>query len=82
VLFANYQGQGKIYWNEENTASQDYYGLVNAKVSLVNRIGRLDLWAKNILNEDYNSFFFNSLGKSFVQVGKPAQFGASLVITF
>lgn len=82
TVFANYQGQGKIYWNEENTASQDYYGLVNGKISFVNKIGRLDLWAKNILNQEYNSFFFNSLGKSFVQVGKPVQLGASLVLTF
>lgn len=80
IFFANYQGQGKIYWNEENTASQDYYGLVNGKISFLTKYARIDLWAKNILNEEYNSFYFTSLGKSFVQVGKPVQFGANLVI--
>lgn len=82
VFFANYQGQGKIFWNEDNSASQDYYGLVNGKISFVNKLVRLDLWAKNILNQEYNSFYFSALGKSFVQTGKPVQFGANLVFTF
>lgn len=82
VIFANYQGQGKIYWNEENSASQNFYGLLNGKISIMSKYARLDLWAKNILNEDYHSFYFSSLGKSFVQVGKPFQFGANLIITF
>lgn len=82
IIFANYQGQGKIYWNEENTASQDFYNMVNAKVSFISGNIRFDLWAKNILNEDYNSFFFTSLNKYFVQVGKPALFGANLTVKF
>ncbi len=82
VFFANYQGQGNIYWNEDNTASQDYYGLLSGKISLVSKMVRLDLWAKNILNQDYNSFYFSSLGNSFVQVGKPMQFGANITVTF
>ncbi|HLN53617.1 MAG TPA: TonB-dependent receptor [Lentimicrobium sp.] len=82
ILFANYQGQGKIYWNEENSASQDYYGIVNGKISLVAKHARLDLWAKNIMDNKYHSFYFSSLGKSFVQMGKPVQFGANLIINF
>lgn len=82
VFFANYQGQGNIYWNEDNSASQDYYGLLSGKISFVSKMFRLDLWAKNILNQEYNSFFFSSLGNSFVQVGKPMQFGANLTVTF
>lgn len=80
IFFANYQGQGKIYWNEENTASQDYYSMVNGKISFLTKYARIDLWAKNILNEEYNSFYFTSLGKSFVQVGKPVQLGANVII--
>ncbi|MGE5381831.1 MAG: TonB-dependent receptor [Omnitrophica WOR_2 bacterium] len=82
TINANYQGQGKIYWNEENTASQKFYGIVNGRISFQSKIARIDLWAKNILNEKYNSFYFTSLGKSFVQVGKPAQFGANLIFNF
>lgn len=82
IFFANYQGQGKIYWNEENSAFQDYYSLVNGKVSFLAGKFRLDLWAKNLLNEKYTSFYFTSLGKSFVQVGKPLQVGVNLSIKF
>ncbi len=82
VVFANYQGQGKIYWNEENSASQDYYGILNGKISLFVKHARIDLWAKNIMDNKYHSFYFSSLGKSFVQVGKPVQFGANLTINF
>ena len=82
IVFANYQGQGKIYWNEENSASQPYYGILNGKISFVAKHARIDLWAKNIMDNKYNSFYFSSLGKSFVQVGKPVQFGANLIINF
>lgn len=82
IIFANYQGQGKIYWNEENDASQEFYNIVNTKVSFISGNIRFDLWAKNILNEDYNSFFLTSLKKYFVQVGKPALFGANLTVKF
>jgi iron complex outermembrane receptor protein len=82
VVFANYQGQGKIYWNEENSASQDYYGILNGKISFVAKRARIDLWAKNITDTKYHSFFFGSLGKSFVQMGKPLHFGANLTINF
>jgi len=82
IFFANYQGQGKIYWNEENISSQAYYGLINGKVSFLAGKLRFDLWAKNLLNEDYSAFYFTSLKKSFVQVGKPAQFGATLTVKF
>ncbi len=82
IFFASYQGQGKIYWNEENTGSQKYYGMLNGKISFMAKNARVDLWAKNILNEDYHSFYFSSLGKSFVQVGKPVQLGANLILNF
>lgn len=82
IFFAGYQGQGNIYWNEENTVSQDFYGLLNGKISYSAKFARIDLWAKNILNEEYTSFFFSALGNNFVQVGKPFHFGANLIITF
>ena len=82
ILFAGYQGQGDIYWNEENSVSQDFYGLLNGKISYSAKFGRIDLWAKNILNEEYTSFFFSALGNNFVQIGKPFHFGANLIVKF
>ena len=77
-----YRGNGKIYWNEENTEKQSYYGLVDAKVSFMRKAVQFDLWARNILNTQYSSFFFEALGNKYVQTGRPAQFGINLSVKF
>ena len=76
----NYTGVGKHYWNEDNIAYQEYYGLLNAKVSLVFKAFKVGVWGKNILNSNYNSFYFKALGNSYVQIGKPALFGITVDI--
>lgn len=81
-ISALYRGAGRIYWNEENTYSQKYYGLLDAKISFMHKSFQLDLWAKNLLNNDYYSFFFEALGNKYVQTGKPAQFGVNLGVKF
>ena len=77
-----YRGARKIYWNEENVDQQAYYGLLDAKISFERNSLQLDIWAKNILNTEYNSFFFEALGNKYVQIGKPAQFGVNLGVKF
>jgi len=42
----------------------------------------LELWAKNLLDTQYNAFYFDSSGSKFFQVGRPAEFGATLNMTF
>ena len=42
----------------------------------------LSFWGKNILNTDYNSFYFQALGNSYAQIGKPATMGLNLKILF
>ncbi|MBN2662177.1 MAG: TonB-dependent receptor, partial [Bacteroidales bacterium] len=77
-----YKGIGDLYWNEENTSYQKYYNLVDAKISFIKNIFQFDLWGKNLLNQTYNSFYFEALGNKYVQIGKPLQFGASLSVKF
>lgn len=77
-----YRGAGKIMWNEQNSARQPYYGLLDGKLSFSRKSLQLDFWAKNMLNTDYNAFFFEALGHRYVQVGKPAQFGVNLGLKF
>ena len=72
---------GKIYWTEANTVTQDFYSLVNAKVELTKGSFGLELWAKNLLNTQYNAFYFYS-GGNFGQQGRPMQFGATLKMEF
>jgi outer membrane receptor protein involved in Fe transport len=81
-ISALYRGAGKIYWNEKNNASQDYYGLLDGKVSFTRKALQFDIWAKNILSTKYNSFYFTALGHNYVQTGKPTQIGVNLSLKF
>jgi outer membrane receptor for monomeric catechols len=77
-----YRGAGKIYWNEKNSVSQPYYGLLDARVSFIKGAMQCDIWAKNLLNTYYEAFYFEALGNKYVQTGKPAQIGINLSVKF
>jgi outer membrane receptor protein involved in Fe transport len=77
---ANFAGTGKIYWEESNTMSQGFYGTLNARASVEKSIFTFEVWGKNILDRDYYSFVFESMGNHYGQVAKPARWGASLKI--
>ncbi len=77
-----YNGFGKHYWNEDNVAYQDYYGLLNSRISFERNHITLAFWGKNLLNEEYNSFYFQALGNSYAQIGKPATMGVNLKVAF
>ncbi len=76
----NTSGAGKIYWNEENSLSQPLYTLLGSAIRFENKSYSLSLWAKNILNESYNTFYFMSMEREFVQQGRPRTIGATLTI--
>jgi hypothetical protein len=80
----NYKGIGKHYWSLDNSVYQDYYGLLDAKLSFTSGKFQFDVWAKNILNTSYNSYYFviSALRNSYAQSGKPATFGVNLKIKF
>jgi outer membrane receptor protein involved in Fe transport len=79
---ALYRGAGQIFWDEENENKQSYYGLLDAKISFVRKSVQFDLWAKNIFNTYYESFYFEALGNKYVQTGRPAQIGMNLSLKF
>lgn len=74
----SYNGFGRHYWHEDNQDFQEFYGLLNANISVRNRFMEWSFWGKNILNADYNSFYFRAFGNSYVQKGKPVLFGSSI----
>lgn len=83
--FANYflfnigwNGFGRIYWNEENTLSQSGYGLLSASLSWEKGHYGISLWGKNLLDKEFSSFYFSSIGNDFFAQGKPLQIGLSL----
>jgi outer membrane receptor protein involved in Fe transport len=80
VLAMNYTGIDGLYWNEDNAVSQPYYGQLNGNLFITKDLITLSLWAKNIANENYSAFYFESMGKQFVQKGKPFTVGATVGI--
>ncbi|MCC8035434.1 MAG: TonB-dependent receptor [Rikenellaceae bacterium] len=77
-LRVDWRGAGSMYWNEDNSAKQGFYGLWGGDISFKAGNYRLDIWGKNLTGKRYDTFWFKSIGNSFVQKGKPRQYGATL----
>jgi len=78
----NASGAGRIYWTESNDVSQDFYGLLNARIALTTPHFTLSLWGKNLTNNHYNTFYFESASRGFEQHGRPLQVGVDLSLNF
>ena len=79
---ANYRAAGRIYWTEQNNASQPLYGILNGRVSLNKGNGQVGFWINNALNKDYQAFYFETMNRGFAQQGRPLQFGIDLKCRF
>lgn len=84
VANLNYKGVGKHYWSLDNSVYQEYYSLLDAKLSFVSGKFNFEIWGKNILDTSYNTYYFeiSGLKNSYVQIGKPTTFGVNLKVTF
>lgn len=78
ILNVGWNRVGRIYWNEDNSLSQPFYDLFSASLSWEKGHFGASLWGKNLLNEEYNTFYFKSINNDFFAQGKPLQFGLSL----
>lgn len=78
TIGANMRGTGEIYWNEANDVRQPFYCLLGASATLAGEKYSLELWGKNITGTKYNSFYFVSIGHTFLQRGRGASMGATL----
>lgn len=83
---ALYRLAGQHYWNEQNSQSQDSYGLLDLRGGVSFRNFRLGLWARNVLGTEYASYYFDIDSPRFkgqyAQKGKPFHFGANLAVSF
>lgn len=82
VMSVLYKGTGSIYWDDKNSHRQGFYNLVDARISFVRKNVQFDLWGTNLGSTVYESFYFESLGKKYVQNGKPLQAGVKLALKF
>lgn len=79
---ANYKAAGRIYWTEQNNASQALYGTLNGRVSFNKGNGQLAFWINNALNTDYQAFYFETMNRGFAQKGRPLQVGVDIRCRF
>lgn len=78
VVNCSWQGAGKIYWNESNTLSQNFYSQLGASVELHKGDFTLSLWGRNLTGTDFYTFYFKSVGNNFFSHGKPRRLGITL----
>lgn len=81
-LDANYNGAARIYWTEQNNVRQSFYGTLNTRVAFNKGNAQIALWGRNVLNKEYGTFYFESMGSGFMQKGRPCQFGVDLRCRF
>lgn len=74
------RGAGKIYWDDMNTHSQNFYATLGASIVLDYKSSSLTLWGENLTNTKYDTFYFESIGHSFVQRAPDIRMGATLRI--
>ncbi len=84
-----YNGAGDIYWTERNDITQPFYALLNAKAGIRKGIVSLNLWGRNLTDTQYAAFYFDTSKydgtkdrQPFMQLGKPLQIGAEVIVTF
>ena len=82
TLGANVTGAGKIYWTEANNAMQDFYATLNGYISLKTKDIQIDLWGRNLTNNQYTTFYFESMGRGYEQRCKPLQMGVDVKFHF
>lgn len=78
----NLRGVGRIYWNEENSLHQPFYTLLDASVRADRGPISAELWAYNLTDKQYSTFYFVSIGNAFLQRGNGFSFGATLRYAF
>jgi outer membrane receptor protein involved in Fe transport len=76
----NYQAIGPLYWTDDNSISQPFYGLLNGNLSIVRNNITVSLYAKNLTNTQYSAYCFESLGQRYAQRGKPFTAGITVEI--
>lgn len=86
VFGMNVNMQGKTYWDNGNTYSQDVYAVLGGHIAFDFDIMQLNVWGKNLTDTNYNTFAVDNAatGKReyFAQRGNPFQCGVDLSFRF
>lgn len=77
-----YNGAGKIYWTEKNDVNQPFYSTIDIEGSVKISIFEFSVWMRNFTDCRYNTFYFETLGNGFAQLGRPFNVGAGVKMKF
>ncbi|MGL5785808.1 MAG: TonB-dependent receptor [Bacteroidales bacterium] len=81
-LSLQYNGVGPLYWNDNNSMKQDFYNTLAARAAISKDRLTVALWAKNLTGSDFSAFYFEALGNSYIQKGRPRTFGVDISFSF
>ena len=79
---ADLSAAGRIYWTEANNAHQDFYATLGAHIGFDFKHIGINIWGKNLTDKDFDTFYFESMKRSFTQHGKPFQVGVDVKLNF
>lgn len=77
-LSADVMRFGRTAWDESGTLEQRPYALLGADARLSFRHVAVYARAENLTGTDYCTFYFKSVGNSFLQTGKPRRFSVGV----
>lgn len=77
-LSANVKGCGRTYWDRENTFSQGFYALLDARLAVGHGGMEYAVWACNLTQTRYHAFGFITRSQQFAQKGTPCQVGVDV----
>jgi len=82
-IVLDYQFQSEVFFDPENTSSQEGYGVLNARLVVGSKNLEFALWAKNLTDETYLSYGYSVSGSGiFASYGLPQTYGATLTGKF
>lgn len=82
ALGLNVAGQGKTYWDEANTAAQNFYATLGGHLLLNMGCVDVDFWGRNLTDTNYATFGLAYSGGFIGQRGLPLQFGVDVRMHF
>lgn len=82
ALAVNTNGHGQLFWTEDNLNRQNFQAQLGARILLETSWGSLSLWAKNLTNNAYHTFYFISARRQYAQYCAPRHVGADFTIRF
>ncbi len=78
TIGANISGFGRMYWTESNDVYQNFYALLGTHLKFDFNKVSVDFWGRNLTQESYKAFYFQSMNRGFYQKGMPMQCGVDV----